>query len=132
MLRRQTVKWQRFIKLIPIKNQKDEELATTVLNFLNKCNIGIKNSRRQSYDNALIMSGCYKGLKAHINRRNQLAPCAVHSCNLVRVCALENRVDFFFGFVQALTTFFQYQLIVSGLCLNTSKKAKVVNVHHWF
>ena len=104
---------KRFLTFIHIASHTDtgEALAATVLNFLNKCGIEIKNLRGQSYDNAANMSGCYNGLQAHIARINQLAhyiPCAAHSLNLVGVCAVESCVGAisFFGLVQAMYTFF--------------------------
>lgn len=102
---------ERFLAFIPIASHTGEALATTILIFLNKCGIEIKNLRGQSYDNAANMSGCYNGLQAHIARINQLAhyiPCAAHSLNLVGVCAVESCVGAisFFGLVQAMYNFF--------------------------
>ena len=48
---------ERFLTFIPITSHTGEALAATVLNFLNKCGIEIKNLRGQSYDNAANMSG---------------------------------------------------------------------------
>ena len=53
---------ERFLTLIPIENHTGEALATTVLKFLNECDIDINNLRGQSYDNAANMSGRYNGL----------------------------------------------------------------------
>ena len=61
---------ERFLTFIPIASHTGEALAITVLTFLNKCGIKIKNLRGQSYDNAANMSGCYNGLQAHIARIN--------------------------------------------------------------
>ena len=80
---------ERFLTFIPIESHTGEALATTVLKFLNKCDIDIKNLRGQSYDNAANMSGRYNGLQAHICQINPLAhyiPCAAHSLNLVGFC----------------------------------------------
>lgn len=102
---------ERFLTFIPIVSHKGEELAATILIFLNQYNIDIKNARGQSYDNAANMSGCYNGLQAHIKKINRLAPyvpCAAHSLNLVGVRTAESCVGAisFFGFVQELYNFF--------------------------
>ena len=57
------------------------------------------------------MSGCYKGLQAHILGINHLVhyiPCAAHSLNLVAVCAAESCTGAvsFFGLIQKLYSFF--------------------------
>ena len=105
----EVVEW--FLTFIPTESQRGEALATTVLKFLNECDIDIKNLRGQSYDNAANMSGCYNGLQAHICQINPLAhyiPCAKHSLNLVGVSAAETCVKAlsFFGLVQKLFNFF--------------------------
>jgi hypothetical protein len=102
---------ERFLTFIPIESHTGEALATTVLKFLNKCDIDIKNLRGQSYDNAANMSGRYNGLQAHICQINPLAhyiPCAAHSLNLVGVSAAETCVNAlsFFALVQKLFNFF--------------------------
>lgn len=102
---------ERFFTFVPISSHTGEALATTVLTFLEKCNIDITYLRGQSYDNAANMSGCYNGLQAHIARVNKLAyyiPCAAHSLNLVGVCAVESCVGAtsFFGLVQSMYNFF--------------------------
>ena len=64
---------ERLLTLIPIESHTGEALATTVLKFLNECDIDIKNLRGQSYDNAANMSGCYNGLQVHICQINPFA-----------------------------------------------------------
>ena len=117
---------ERFLTFIPIESDTGEGLATTVLKFLNECDIDIKNLRRQSYDNAADMSGCYNGLQAHICQINPLAhyiSYAAHSLNLVGVSAAETCVKalFFFGIVQKLFNFFLSQLPVGRLYPNVLK-----------
>lgn len=102
---------ERFLTFIQIISHTGEALSKTVVNFLNKCDIDIKNLRGQSYDNAANMSGRYNGLQAHISQINPLAyyiPCAAHSLNLVGVCAVQSCVGAisFFGLVQATYNFF--------------------------
>ena len=63
---------ERFLTFILIESYTGEALATTVLKFLNECDIDKKNLRGQSYDNAANMSGCYNGLQAHICQINPL------------------------------------------------------------
>ena len=101
---------ERFLTFIPIESHTREALATTVLIFLNKHDIDLKNLQGQSYDNAPNMSGCYNGLQAHICQINPLAhyiPCAAHSLNLVGVSAAKTCVKAlsFFGLVQKLFNF---------------------------
>ena len=107
---------ERFLIFDPIESHTGEALATTVLKFLNKCDIDINNLRGQSYDNAANMSGCYNGLQVHIYQINPLAhyiPCAAHSLNLVGVSAAESCVKTlsFFGLVQKLFIFFSASTI---------------------
>ena len=102
---------ERFLTFIPIESHTEEALATTVLKFLNECDIDIKNLRGQSYDNAANMSGCYNGLQTHICQINPLAhyiSCTAHSLNLLGVSAAETCVKAFsfFGLVQKLFNFF--------------------------
>ena len=102
---------ERFLTFIPIESHTGEALATTVLKFLNKCDIDIKNLRGQSYDNAANILGCYNGLQAHICQINPLAhyiSCAEHALNLVGVSAAETCVKAlsFFGLVQKLFNYF--------------------------
>jgi len=54
---------ERFLTFISIKSHSGEELAKTILTYLIKCGIEIKDLRGQSYDNAANMSGRYNGLK---------------------------------------------------------------------
>ena len=65
--------------------------STRVLHFLEQQGIDINGVRGQSYSNASNMSGRYKGMQARIHYINPKAvyiPCATHSFNLVRICAL--------------------------------------------
>lgn len=64
---------ERFLTFISIFSHTGEKLAETILTYLNKCGIEIKDLRGQSYDNAANMSGRYNGLQAHITKINKLA-----------------------------------------------------------
>ena len=117
---------ERFRTFIPIESHKGEALATTVLKFLNECDIDINNLRGQSYDNAANMLGCYNRLQVHICQINPFAhyiPCAAHSLNLVGVSAAETCVKAlsFFDLSKNCLTFFLRQLSVGRLCSNVSK-----------
>lgn len=101
---------ERFLTFIPIAHT-GASLTTTVLTFLNKCCIDIKNLQEQSIHNASNMSRRYNGLQAHIkiiNNHAHYIPCAACSLNLVGVCAVENCITAtpFFEFVTTLYTFF--------------------------
>lgn len=61
---------ERFLTFIPVASHSGEALVKTVLAFLNKYDIGIKNLRGQSYKKAPNMAGCYNGLQAHIAKIN--------------------------------------------------------------
>ena len=125
---------ERFLTFIPIESHTGEALAMTVLKFLNKCDIDIKNLRGQSYDNAANMSGCYNGLQAHICQINPLAhyiPCAAHSLNLVGVSAAESCVNAisFFGLIQKLFNFFSASTLrwaVMSECLENEAGSTLV------
>lgn len=125
---------ERFLTFIPIESHTGEALATTILKFLNKCDIDIRNLRGQSYDNAANMSGCYNGLQAHICKINRLAhyiPCAAHSLNLVGVSATESCVNAisFFGLVQKLFNFFSastHRWAVMSECLENEAGSTLV------
>ena len=87
-----------------------EFLATTAVQFLEKHSIDIMY---MCYDNSanISMSGKYNGMQAKLCDINPLAlyvPCAVHSLNLIGVCAVESCVEAtnFFSLVQKLFTFF--------------------------
>ena len=84
---------------------------TDFSHILFRKSINFNDCRGQSYDNASNMSGKYGGMQALLRRENPLAfyiPCTAHSLNLVGVSAVDCCVDAvsFFGFVQALYTFF--------------------------
>lgn len=102
---------ERFLEFIPIKDHKSEYLAETILIFLEKHGISIKDCRGQSYDNASNMSGKYAGLQARIREKCQFAifvPCASHSLNLVGVHAADcvSEATDYFDRIQKLYNFF--------------------------
>ena len=73
---------ERFLQFVPIYSHTGENLAETVLNFLEKYDILFSNCIGQSYDNAPNMSGSYAGLQGRLQEINNLAvyiPCAAHS-----------------------------------------------------
>ena len=77
------------------------------MNTLERHGIPLQNFRGQGYDNANIMSGCYKGVSTRIENENMLAkftPCAAHSLYLCGSHAAEccPYVVTFFGVVQKL------------------------------
>ncbi|KAJ8926499.1 hypothetical protein NQ314_021101 [Rhamnusium bicolor] len=81
---------ERFLKFIPIKEHKSENIAETILNFLENYDIPVKDCRGQIYDNAPNMSGKYTGRQAKIKEKCEFltfVPCAGHSLNLVGVHA---------------------------------------------
>ena len=82
---------ERFLKFLPSESNTGEYLAKIVLHFLEQQGIDINGVWGQSYSNASNMSGRYKGMQARIHYINPKAvyiPCATHSFNLVRICAL--------------------------------------------
>ena len=102
---------ERFITFIPNSGHKAINIFAATKNFLEECNIDMSKCRGQSYDNASIMSGQYRGLQALIKNENKLAvwvPCMAHSLNLVGTdamnCCLESKK--FFCFLENIYTFF--------------------------
>jgi hypothetical protein len=102
---------ERFLTFLQMESHKAEALTANLLQYLESESIDFMNCRGQSYDNASNMSGRYAGMQALLRKVNPLAfyiPCMTHSLNLVGVSAVDCCVDAvsFFGFVQALYTFF--------------------------
>ena len=102
---------ERFVKFLDMEGHTAEQLAQSLLDFLNESGIDIKDCRGQSYDNASNMSGKYIGLQARIKKINKYAeyiPCLAHSLNLVAKCAADCCTEalLFFDFIENLYTFF--------------------------
>ena len=77
---------EHFLEFIRNTGHTGEELADSVLKFLDSHGLDIKNCRGQTYDNAANVSGIYSGLQAGIKALNSLAffiPCSTHSLSLV-------------------------------------------------
>ena len=55
-----------FVRFLDMESHTAEQLAQSLLDFLNENGINIKDCRGQSYDNASTMSGKYSGLQARI------------------------------------------------------------------
>jgi len=100
-----------FLTFIPNCGHTGEDMEKAVVSTLETLDININDCRRQSYDNAYIMSGCYKGLQNRIKELNPLAhyvPCAGHSLQLVGSAAAgssRNSIEFF-ALEQQLYNFF--------------------------
>ncbi|XP_040203750.1 uncharacterized protein LOC120935756 [Rana temporaria] len=62
---------EHFLKFIPIFSHGANNLADTVVGFLNENKIPLSNCRGQLYDNASNMSGRYTGLQARILQLNE-------------------------------------------------------------
>lgn len=102
---------ERFFTFLDMHGHTGEQLAASLISFMEDNDIHISNCRGQSYDNASNMSGKYKGVQALIRSKNPLAdyiPCVAHSLNLVGKCAAEScsQANSFFDFVQSLYVFF--------------------------
>lgn len=103
---------ERFLTFIPNCGHSGKDIAEAAVKFLTKrMNIEIRDCRGQSYDNALNMTGKYKGVQARIL---EVAPfaiffaCLTHSLNLVGLFAVKNvpMAVYFFDFVENLYVFF--------------------------
>ena len=73
-----------FEKFIEIGGHSGEELANSLLMFLEQTGININDRRCQSYGNASFMSGKYIGVQARVREKNPKAdyiPCFAHSLN---------------------------------------------------
>lgn len=102
---------ERFLTFLQIASHTAENLAGSLLTYLETQTIDFMDCRGQSYDNASNMSGRYSGMQARLRAINPLAfyiPCTTHSLNLVGLSAVDCCTDVvnFFGFVQQLYTFF--------------------------
>ena len=101
---------ERFVKFIEIGGHTGEELANSLLMFLEQAGININDCRGQSYDNASNMSGKYIGVQARVREKNPKAdyiPCFAHSLNLVGKYAADTctaAVSFYF--IQGVYDFF--------------------------
>jgi hypothetical protein len=102
---------ERFVNYLDMKGHSGEQLAQSLMDFLQKYHIDINNCRGQTYDNASNMSGKYAGMQAHIRHVNKFAmyvPCAAHSLNLVAKFAVDSCEGalLYFDFIQSLYSFF--------------------------
>jgi hypothetical protein len=119
---------ERFFGFLLMDGHCAEDLHGSLMQFLSRHDINIKDCRGQSYDNASNMSGRYNGLQAKVKEdspRAMYVPCFAHSLNLVGVCAAESctQASSFFGFVQNIYTFFaastgRWSLLTSALTHN--------------
>ncbi|KAL4153196.1 hypothetical protein QTP88_001029 [Uroleucon formosanum] len=76
---------ERFLKFITINSLTGCDLAESILNGLNSCEINLDYLYGQGYDGASNMSGHYKGVQAIIKKKYPKAiyvHCAAHSLNL--------------------------------------------------
>jgi hypothetical protein len=64
---------ERFLTFLDMDGHSGQELAESLLKFLEKHGIDVADCRRQSYDNASNMSGKYNGMQAIIRQHCQLA-----------------------------------------------------------
>uniref|UniRef100_A0A671MPV2 DUF4371 domain-containing protein n=1 Tax=Sinocyclocheilus anshuiensis TaxID=1608454 RepID=A0A671MPV2_9TELE len=78
---------ERFLAFEPIESHTGESLADCILAMVDSLGLDLSNCRGQSYDNASNMSGKYKGVQAHLKRRNPVIH-FVHSLNLVGTNAM--------------------------------------------
>jgi len=103
---------ERFLSFLPIVAQHTgQEMADMLFAFFDEHQIGIRNCRGQSYDNAANMSGKYSGMQSVVREKCEYAhyvPCTAHSLNLVGKCAAEScsAAVSFFDFLKQLHVFF--------------------------
>lgn len=131
---------ERFITFLQLEGHTGESLANQTLKFLTEdCGLDIQNCRGQSYDNALNMSGKYKGVQARILSLNENAiyvPCSAHSLNLVGEHAVKccfYAVDFF-AIMQTLYNFFSASTYRWGVLknkINNEKTLKTLSTTRW-
>lgn len=123
---------ERFLQFLPNTDHNAEDLANSVFHILTTNNIDIKNCRGQGYDNALNMSGKYKGFQARIKNACSYAvyiPCSAHSLNLIDECAASCclTANNFFNLIQNIFTLFsastnRWQVLSECLTGNISIK----------
>ncbi len=102
---------ERFLVFVDCCNKTGMEIASLILETLEKYDIPIADCRGQGYDNAANMSGRYNGAQTHIRSINSLSlysPCACHSLDL---CGNDSAMSCkeavtFFGMVQTVYNLF--------------------------
>ena len=102
---------ERFVKFIEIGGHTGEELANSLLMFLEQAVININDCRGQSYDNASNMSGKHIGVQARVREKYPKAdyiPCFANSLNLFGKCAADTCTASvsLFDFIQGFYDFF--------------------------
>ncbi|KAF0768643.1 zinc finger MYM-type protein 1-like [Aphis craccivora] len=100
-----------FVDFINTNEKTGREIATNVVQKLEKDGLDFKNCRGQGYDNGANMAGKYQGVQARlkeINKHAEFVPCAAHSLNLIGVHAASVSVKMisFFGIVQNIFNYF--------------------------
>jgi len=132
---------ERFLTFIPIESHTAEALATTVLKFLNKCDIDIKKIYE---DNLTTMPQTYwtvtrvfrHTFAKSIHLHTTFLVCTAHSLTLVGVSALESCVIAIslFRFVQKLFNFFSastHRWMLMSECLENEASSTFVLKSDW-
>ena len=102
---------ERFLVFVDCCNKTGVEIASLILDTLQKYDIPIADCRGQGYDNAANMSGKYNGAQSHIksiNPLSQYSPCACHSLNLCGADSAKSCAEAvtIFGMVQTVYNLF--------------------------
>jgi len=102
---------ERFLQFLGTDSHTGDELTDTLLQFLERKGIDIRNCRGQSYDNASNMAGMHQRVQARakeLNPHTEYIPCFGHSLNLIGNDAANcvASATAFFDFLQNLYTFF--------------------------
>ncbi len=106
---------ERFLVFVDCCNKTGMEIASLILETLEKYDIPINDCQGQGYDNAANMSGKYNGAQTRIRSMNSLSlysPCACHSLNL---CGNDSAMS-----CKEAVTFFEWYKLLQSLLLQPS------------
>lgn len=100
-----------FLKFFPLKGKKAADLASEILQSLERDGLDIVMCRSQGYDNAANMAGIHGGVQAIIKAKNKKAifsGCIDHSLNLCGQHSFTENSSCatFFGTIEAVYSFF--------------------------
>ena len=102
---------ERFLVFFDCCNKTGVEIASLILDTLQKYDMPIADCRGQGYDNAANMSGKYNGTTSHIKSINPLSLYSPFACHSLNICGADSAKScaealIFFGMVQTVYSLF--------------------------
>ena len=119
---------ERFLVFVDCCNKTGVEIASLILETLQKYEIPIADCRGQGYDNAANMSGKYNGAQIHIKSINPLSlysPCACHSLNLCGADSAKSCME-----AVTFLEWFKLSTAYSPAALSDGRFCKATLAHH--